>query len=280
MVSKVDLYDSHYAHTAADIYRQIRLETYGEDLGQTSWITAQEARQYFSWVGAQPDSSMLEVACGTGGLSLLAASELGLNVTGIDINEQAVLSARQAAQRAVTVAAQRAGGIAPPARVSFEVQDASRPLPYEGGSFDFIFCNDSINHLPDREAVLQEWWRLLKQPGIVLYTDPIVMTGPLSNQEIATRSAIGYFLFVPRGDNERLLRETGFEVLRVMDVTKSTADISWRWRVARSKREGVLVQLEGRERYEGLQSFLEVVHRLAAERRLSRFAYLAAKRSY
>jgi hypothetical protein len=48
---------------------------------------------------------------------------------------------------------------------------------------------------------------------------------------------------------------------------------------ARSRYEQLLVQLEGQERYEGLQSFLEVVHRLAVEQRLSRFVYLAVKRA-
>ncbi len=38
-----------------------------------------------------------------------------------------------------------------------------------------------------------------------------------------------------------------------------------------------LVRIEGEERYEGLQRFFEVVHRLTSERRLSRFAYLLQK---
>jgi ubiquinone/menaquinone biosynthesis C-methylase UbiE len=268
MVSKVDLYDSHYTHTAADIYEQIRLETYGEDLGQTSWITAQEARRYFSWAGIQPGSAMLEVACGTGGLSRLAAEELGVRVTGIDINEGAIRAAQKAA-----------GGATPVGGVSFEIQDASQPLPYEDGIFDIIFCNDSINHLPDRTAILRDWWRLLRPSGAILFTDPIVLTGPLSNQEIAVRSSIGYFLFMPPGENERLLQASGFEVLRVEDVTQNTVEVSLRWYEARSRYEQLLVQLEGQERYEGLQSFLEVVHRLAVEQRLSRFVYLAVKRA-
>jgi ubiquinone/menaquinone biosynthesis C-methylase UbiE len=274
MVSKVDLYDSHYAHTAADIYQQIRMETYGEDLGQTSWITAQEARQFFSWSGMNPNSSMLEVACGTGGLSLLAASELRVRVIGIDINEGAINSAKQATGLGMLALE----GDEQVGRVSFEIQDASRPLPYPDSEFDFIFCNDSINHLPDREAVLLEWNRLLKPMGKILYTDPIVVTGSLSNQEISIRSSIGFFLFMPPEENERMLEKCGFEILRVEDVTQNTAEVSLRWHAAREKRERLLVQVEGQEIYKGLQSFLEIVHRLASERRLSRFAYLASKR--
>lgn len=39
MGTKVDLYDSSYANYELDVYRQVRIETYGEDLGQTSWVT-------------------------------------------------------------------------------------------------------------------------------------------------------------------------------------------------------------------------------------------------
>jgi ubiquinone/menaquinone biosynthesis C-methylase UbiE len=266
MVIHVDLYDSHYAHTEADTYRQIRLETYGEDLGQTSWITAKEARMFLSWLDLQPGSEILEVACGSGGVSLLAAREFGVTVAGIDINEQAVQRARGKAER---------DNIA--TSVSFQAQDASTPLPFPDGSFDVVLCIDSINHLPDRAAVLQDWFRLLKSSGKILYTDPIVVTGPISNQEIAVRSSIGLFLFMPFNENERLIRESGFAVLRAEDLTRSTATISKRWLEARSTRERLLVQYEEKERYEGLQHFLEVVHKLSNERRLSRFAYLAEK---
>src|SRR5438094_8355438 len=43
MPAKVELYDSAYANYQLALYRQIRLETYGEDLGQTSWVTTEES---------------------------------------------------------------------------------------------------------------------------------------------------------------------------------------------------------------------------------------------
>ena len=210
MVGIVDLYVSHYAHTEADTYRQIRLETYGEGLGQTSWITATEVRRFPSWLDIQPGSEILEVACGSGGVSLLAASALGATVIGIDINEQAVQTARQKAERENISNA-----------VSFQAQDASRPLPFPDGSFDVVLCIDSINHLPDRAAVVKDWFRLLRPSGKILCADPIVLTGPVSNQEIATRSSIGFFLFMPPNENERLIREPGFEMLHAAFFTPS-----------------------------------------------------------
>ena len=39
MSRDVDLYDTHYAHLAANAQTDVRRETYDEDLGQSSWIT-------------------------------------------------------------------------------------------------------------------------------------------------------------------------------------------------------------------------------------------------
>ena len=41
MSGKVDLYDSAYGNYESATYRQVRIETYGEDLGRTSWVTTE-----------------------------------------------------------------------------------------------------------------------------------------------------------------------------------------------------------------------------------------------
>jgi SAM-dependent methyltransferase len=62
-----------------------------------------------------------------------------------------------------------------------------------------------MSHLPGRLQILKEWYRVLHPGGRLLYTDPIIVTGLLSYEEIAIRSSIGYFLFTPPGEDERLL---------------------------------------------------------------------------
>jgi len=42
-MANVDLYDSSYGHYALTAYGEIRRETYGEDYGQTSWVTTEES---------------------------------------------------------------------------------------------------------------------------------------------------------------------------------------------------------------------------------------------
>jgi SAM-dependent methyltransferase len=123
-------------------------------------------------------------------------------------------------------------------------------------------CIDSVSHLPERLRALREWHRVLKPGGRILYTDPVVVTGLVSNEELAVRSSIGFFVFAPPGENERLIAAAGFELAEREDASANAAAIAQRWR---------------EERFLGLQRFFDVVQRLAGERRLSRIAYLARK---
>ena len=266
MPAEVDLYDGHYGQLGADAQLAVRRETYDEDLGQASWITLAEAREWFRLLELQPGTTALEVACGSGGMTCRMALETGATCTGVDINPLGVEAATT-----------RARDQQLSSRVSFQVVDAGARLQFAGGSFDAIFCNDSINHFPRRTNVLRDWHRLLRPGGRLLFTDPIVVTGQLTGDEMRDRSSIGYFLFTPLGHNERILAECGFTVLEVRDVTEAVASVAGRWRDARAKRRDALAALEGAAGFDGLQRFLDAVHTLAHERRLSRFMYLASR---
>lgn len=266
MKKPVDLYDSHYEKVEAPVYEAVRVEAFGEDLGQTSWITAAECDQFFRWLGVHPGQKVLEVACGSGGVAVRIAERLGISVVGVDINDAAVAAATS-----------RARGRAVNDRVEFRAADGNEVLPFPADSFDAVFCNDSINHLPDRRRVLADWYRVLRPGGRCLYTDPIVVTGSLSNAEIETRSSIGFFLFTPPGVNEVCVRAAGFRLVLTADVTESVSWTSRGWHDARARRHEALCELEGETKFEELQRFLATVHTLASERRLSRFAYMGEK---
>jgi hypothetical protein len=105
----------------------------------------------------------------------------------------------------------------------------------------------------------------------------MVLTGVASHEELAIRSSIGFYLIVPPGANEALLAEAGFTVRAVQDVTDNEVQVASRWLQARARHRAALVAREGEANFEGLQRFLSCVHTLSAERRLSRFAYLAEK---
>ena len=260
--SVVDHYGAQYGHFASELYAQIRAETFGEDIGQNGWLTAAEHDLFVTWLRLTAESKLLDVACGSGGPTLRIARLTGCSVHGIDLHEQAVAEARIRAERE---------GLSDRAR--FEQLDASQPLPFPDASFDRLICIDAVNHLPNRQRIFSEWARILRPDGRLVFTDPIVVTGPLTNDEIAVRSSIGFFLFVPVGTDERLLVNAGLEVIEVSDRTENMAHMAERWHGARQARAADLRRIEGEATFEGQQRFFEVAASLAAEGRLSRFAF-------
>jgi SAM-dependent methyltransferase len=263
---KVDLYDSAYGNYVSDTYRQVRIETYGEDLGQTSWVTTEESNEIPQLLNLSSNSFALEVGCGSGGYALHLAKRVGCRLVGLDINELGVRNANQLAL---------ARGLASQAR--FEQCDASKNLPFEGNTFDAVFSNDVLCHLPGRPEVLGEMFRILKPGGRMLFSDALVVGGLLSHEEIATRSSIGFYVYSPPGENERLMERAGFRQIRVTDTTESAARVAKQWHHAREKRKEELVAAEGNINFEGLQRFLSCVYTLMGEKRLLRYLYFASK---
>jgi SAM-dependent methyltransferase len=263
---RIDLFDSTYRHFTERTLDAIRKETFVTDIGQNSWLTVDEYERLLPLLDLRPASHVLEVASGSGGPALYVARTFGCRVTGIDANESGVATASQAAA---------AAGV--DQQVCFRHADAAGVLPFEPAAFDALICIDSMNHFPDRAGVLREWRRVLRPGGRALFTDPVVITGPVTNDELDRRSAIGLFVFLPAGLNERLIEEAGLRVIRQEDVTANAALTSGRWHQARAARRDDLVRIEGEARFTGLQSFFQTVHDLTRERRLSRIAYVVER---
>jgi SAM-dependent methyltransferase len=266
MSAKVDLYNSAYGSYEADVYRRIRAATYGKDFGQTSWVTTEESRDIPRLLELSASSSVLEIGSGSGRYALHLVETMGCHVLGVDLNELGVENANRLSAEA---------GVADRAR--FQTCDVSKPLPFEDASFDAAFSNDVICHIPGRLQLLRELCRVLKRGGKLLFSDALVIGGTISHQEIAARSSIGYYLFSPPGENERLLVEAGFSVLSATDTTANAAAISARWREARDNSKDQLIAIEGESNFQGLQQFLSCVHKLTSERRLLRYLYVAQK---
>lgn len=266
MKPPVNLYGTAYGHFATEVLTQVRRETYGEDFGQSSWVTDDEYRRFIAMMGLAAADRVLDVGCGSGGPALFLARETSCDVTGVDLSAAGI----QAAQAQI-----RETGME--GRVRFLRADVCEPLPFRDGQFDAIVCLDAICHLRSRRRVFDQWRRVLRPGGRMLYTDPVVVTGLVTKEEFATRSSTGYFEFCPAGVNEQLIAEAGFELLTVADVTENEAAVSKRWHDARQMRAAELLRLEGDETFAGLQRFLANVHLLTSERRLSRFVYVGRK---
>src|SRR4029077_11517071 len=89
------------------------------------------------------ESTLLEVATGSGGPALYLAKRTACRVTGVDAHEEGV-----------TTASQMAGKSNQSSRVCFRVADANARLPFDDNRFDAVLCIDAMNHLPAPFAVL------------------------------------------------------------------------------------------------------------------------------
>jgi SAM-dependent methyltransferase len=266
MTSSPEFYSS-YMKIEDPVARAVRREAFGEDIGQFSWTTADEMRRFFTLLALGPRSRVLDVACGSGGPALFMARNTGCHVTGVDITPNGIETAKGLAKV-----------LGLEGQALFRQVDATGPLPFADGSFDAVSSIDSMNHFEDRTRLLREWYRVLRPGGRVLFTDPIVVTGMISREEMITRSgAMGAFLFTPPGLDERFIEAAGFAPPRVEDVTDNIALVSGQWHRARANHASELVGVEGRDAYDTFQRFLSVVHRLARERRLSRILYTAQR---
>jgi SAM-dependent methyltransferase len=266
MTHPVDLYDNVYGDFASEAEAAVRRATYGEDIGQSSWMTAAEWLRFADQLQVRPESHVLEVGSGSGGPAVYLAAMRGCRITGVDINEHGIRNgARLAAKRGLSE------------RAKFQRVDATGPLPFSEATFDAVVFNDAICHLANRLDVLREWHRIVRPGGRILFTDAMIVSGLVSHEELATRSSIGFYMFLPPGENERLITEAGFRLLGSEDVTQDAATIAQRWHDARERHRAALVEREGQVNFTGLQRFLACVHRLSAERRLSRYGYLAEK---
>jgi SAM-dependent methyltransferase len=259
-------YNANYGNFQTELYTQIRREAFGEDIGQNSWLTSDEQDRFLEWLDLSPEKALLDVACGAGGPALRIAAATGCSVVGIDVHEQAVMTAS-------SLATQRGLG----ERAEFRSIDATRPLPFSDASFDAITCIDAINHFSDRLRVVAEWSRLLKVGGRLLFTDPITLTGPLTNAEVAVRSSAGVYLFVPDGYDESVIAQCGLRLLVCEDVTANMAKVAEARLAARASKGAALREIEGDQAYDCQQEFLAVAARIAREGRLSRFVYVSER---
>jgi SAM-dependent methyltransferase len=149
-------------------------------------------------------------------------------------------------------------------RSSFRVLDADERLPFADGSFDVVFSNDSVHHLHDRSALLRDWARVLRPDGQVLFMEGLLLTGPVSTEEVRRRTFMGFFL-TPSGAHERAIDAASLVLEGAEDRSRAVAEVGERMRAARDRCHEELISAEGAETFEAFQDFLAVAIFLAAE---------------
>lgn len=109
--------------------------------------------------GVAPDAHILDIGCGLGGPAMRIAKVHGRKVTGVDLVETNVATARTRVAEA---------GLADKIEI---IQGDATALPFSDGSFDAVFTQDALCHVPDKAAALAEAARVVRGQGAIGITD-------------------------------------------------------------------------------------------------------------
>jgi arsenite methyltransferase len=152
--------------------------------------------------GVGPGCRVLDVASGRGQTARLLASEVGAEVTGVELSPQSIAAARTEVE---------AAGLGD--RVRFVEGDAEA-LPVPSGSFDVVVCECALCLFPGKAKAVSEIRRALRPGGVLALADVTAELDelPASLRGAAARVAcIGEAL--PRNGYPALLQDAGLELV-------------------------------------------------------------------
>lgn len=153
----------------------------------------------------QPGSRVLDFGCGSGWTSTLLA-RMGAEVVGMDIAPEALVLARQVAERDLA--------FSPDARVEFQLYSGGR-IDAPDEHFDFAMVFDAFHHLPNPKRILGEIHRVLAPHGRFGFAEPGI--GHAATE--SSRAERGHGVLEQDVDVEQYYRagmEAGFKGLEVL----------------------------------------------------------------
>ncbi len=122
------------------------------DFGRIAKTTSTDAEEFSARLALKPGTRVLDIACGTGNLSIPAARG-GARVTGIDIAPNLLSEAEKRAS-------------AENLEIRFIEGDAER-LPFEAGSFDVVVSMFGAMFAPRTDRVITELFRVCRPGGVI-----------------------------------------------------------------------------------------------------------------
>ena len=265
--ARVEGYEAIYEQFDSPLMRRIRRQAYGEDVGQHSWVSADELRADVERLALTKESNLVDLGCGPCGPLTFLLSITGCRGTGLELSPAAIESGRA---RAVRLGVQHL--------ISLRVADLNLPLDLDPGSFDAAMSLDVVLHLRERARFYAEVAHLLVPGGRFVLSDAGVRTGDMTAQEERRRSANGFAQYTLPGTNEELLDAAGFRVIGTEDCTESVVRNAAGRLAAVKAHRAELDEILSATEVEKQIDYLEVVVALAGRRALTRIMYFAELR--
>lgn len=123
--------------------------------------------------------AVLDIGCGTGAIAMSLHADHGAGqVTGLDVEDPVCDEARASVD---------AAGLGHAVRI---VRAEPGPFPFADASFDVVFSKDSIVHIPDKEALAAEVFRVLRPGGVFAASDWLISHDGPPSPEMARYIAL------------------------------------------------------------------------------------------
>ena len=213
-------YGRSYEGTAAENYQRFFVPAIG----------APVADDIIASAGLQPGERVLDVACGTGVVTRLAAERVGAagSVTGLDINPGMLAVAASAT----------------PSDMSINWQEANaESMPFSDSAFDVVLCQMGLQFVPGKLTALREMRRVLATGGraVIIVPGPkpplfAIMTDALARHLGPEAASFGDLVFSMHDVDElkELTRTAGFRNVNVEAKLKTLrlpapADFLWQY---------------------------------------------------
>lgn len=168
--------------------------------------------------------AVLDIGCGTGGITMYLAGKHGVrHATGFDVEQPVIEMARLRAQRR---------GLSD--RVSFIHAEPGR-LPFPDLSFDVVFSKDALLHVGDKDRLFADIFRVLKPGGVFAASNWMISHDGEPSREMKDYIAaegLSFAMASPARYAEAM-RRAGFERIETRDRN------AWYREVARGELEAL-----------------------------------------
>lgn len=214
------VYGKSYEGDAAENYQRYFVPSIGAPM----------ANDLMAVANLQPGERVLDVACGTGVVTQLAARQVGTtgSVAGLDINPGMLAVAASAT----------------PSDLSIGWHEANaESMPFPDRSFDVVLCQMALQFMPGKLAALRQMRRVLDAGGRVVLNMPgpkppifAVMSDALARHVGSEAAAFADLVFSMHDADEvrELMRGAGFREVEVTARPKrlrlpAPADFLWQY---------------------------------------------------
>ena len=204
----IDRFSRTYGHlTSSETMMEIERSVCGCDYGCTSWTTRNEADDVAGMLRLGPGVGLLEIGAGSGWPGLYLAKESGCDAALIDLPPEGLKAAKKRAET---------DGLAERCRI---VQGDGAALPFPNGSFDAVYHSDVLCCLIEKQAVLEECRRVIKENGGRMVFSVILIAPELSAEDYERAAAGGPTFVEAPMDYPTMLERTGWEITAHGDQT-------------------------------------------------------------